>query len=68
MNKFRKWIADTGGARHVAVLLGTTERSIYHWKAAINSPNAMTLQKIVTLSKGKVSYQDILDCTLHGKK
>lgn len=63
MKRFQIWIEREGGPRVVARLLGTESPTVRSWLAGISSPKALTMQKIVRLAKGAVSYDDIINET-----
>ncbi len=67
MNKFREWVL-TETTERVAKNLNKHPRAIYYWLTSRASPTAKYLEKLVKLGKGAFSYQDIIDCTVHGKK
>ena len=73
MNKFRAWVVSQSDqaetARQiVAAKLDKHPRAIYYWLQGRASPTAKYLEILVKLGKGAFSYQDIIDCTVHGKK
>jgi hypothetical protein len=67
MNKFRNFVLTTKTER-VAKDIKKHPRALYHWLNGRASPTARTLEVLVKLGKGAFSYQDIIDCTVHGKK
>lgn len=63
MKRFEKWITDSGGPRAVARMLRTESPTIYGWLRGAATPRAKTMQQIVRLSKGQVSFDDIINET-----
>ena len=59
--KLEEWIFKQGGIRTVARKLQITPMTIVHWLNKDCYPGALTLQKIVKLSKGKLTYDQIID-------
>lgn len=60
---FIKWIETQGGPRVVARKLGYESPAVHAWIKGVSSPKALAMQKIVRMSKGKVSYDDIINAT-----
>lgn len=63
MAKFRDWITSQGGVVAVAHSLKIGRHTVYAWLDGRASPKALMMQKIVRLSKGAVSYDDIINET-----
>ena len=64
--KFKKWIELQGGPKALARKLGTESPTVYAWLRGAASPKALTMQKIVKMSRGALSYDDIIDATKGG--
>lgn len=58
--KFKKWLySDT--AERLAGIMGVKLRTIYKWRAGDTQPNRDHMQKLVEISKGKLTYKDIIE-------
>lgn len=55
-----KWISAVGGIAAASRLLGITRATIYKWLDGSAQPRAATMARIVLVSGGKVSYEDIV--------
>jgi hypothetical protein len=66
--KFEKWVKSQGGTTHVAAKLGVTSMAVQQWLLAKASPRALTIQKLILMSKGKLSFDDIIHATKKGVK
>lgn len=58
--KFSHWIADQGGPGAVASRLGVTTHIVRIWLNGKGSPKVETIERIVELSGGKVSFEDVI--------
>ncbi len=58
------WVYRKGGPIKVAPSLDVTPHAIRRWFHRKNSPTAKTMLKIVKLSKGKVSLEQIIHETV----
>ncbi len=67
MNSFEKWILAKGGPGAVAKLLGVTAHTVRNWREGRSTPHRSTMQRIVYLAKGVVTYYDILALTLRNQ-
>lgn len=65
-NAFKNWIYKMGHL-NVAVKIGTTERNVWWWSSGITMPKAIHMQKIVRISQGEVTYEDIIDGHIKAK-
>lgn len=54
------WIEKTG-PKKVAALMGVDNSTVYTWGAGQSLPRAQHLQKIVKVTKGKVSYKQMVE-------
>lgn len=59
--KFEEWVFKQGGIRDLARKLQITPMTIVHWFNKDCFPSALTLQKLVKMSKGKLTYDSIID-------
>jgi transcriptional regulator with XRE-family HTH domain len=64
--KFHRWIESQGGPKEVARLLGTESPTVYAWLRGAASPKVLTIQKLIKLSKGKLTFYDIVNATKSG--
>lgn len=60
-SKFRRWVYETGGPYVLAEKIGVTYQAVYKWLHRHHGPGILTAEKIVKLSKGKLTYQDIAE-------
>jgi hypothetical protein len=60
MGKLAKWIAASGGSDVVAKKLGCTGAAIRYWLRGRGSPRATTIETLIKLSKGKLTFKDIV--------
>lgn len=56
---FRAWLKKTG-RKEVSRLLGVTPMTVTYWRQGKVCPRPEQMKKIVTLTKGAVSYDSIL--------
>lgn len=63
-----QWIKKVGGATKAARLLDANPRSVHQWKAFQILPHAKVMQKIKRLSRGKCSYNDMIENFLSRQK
>lgn len=64
---FRNWVEEFGGIPKLAKELGITEHGVRIWTRGDGSPRAEPLLRILVLSKGKLSYQQIIKETTRNK-
>lgn len=57
----QKWIQSKGGYKKVAKLLGVSPMATYWWLNGTGLPKAQHMRKIVKISKGKVSYKEMIE-------
>jgi len=55
------WIKEQGGTAKVGQLLDIKRNAVYAWLAGTAIPRPITMQKLVVKSKGKVTYDDIIN-------
>lgn len=60
------WIRQVG-EKEIARLFKISESAVGHWKRGLYLPNTECLVKIVKLSKGAVTYQEMIE-TYHNSK
>ncbi len=60
MNKFEKWAADMGGPRKLSEMLGVTHWAVKFWLKKKGYPQVETIEKIIKLSKGRLTFADIV--------
>ena len=58
--KFTKWINKKGTVA-LAKQLKTTDSVIRVWRTGRSIPKARTMKEIITLTRGKISYKDIVE-------
>lgn len=58
--KFKKWVDAQGGARVVSRLLGVHQDTIYKWIREGHMPRVSHLLKLVNLSQGAFTIEDIV--------
>ena len=63
MKVFQHWITSFGGVEAVAAKLGVTRAAVYHWVNKRGCPKIETIDHIVKLSKGKLSFDDVITST-----
>lgn len=63
MNKFMRWVETNGGRAATARKLGIAPMRVQHWVAGENGPQALLMQRIVKMTRGRVSYDDIINAT-----
>jgi len=66
--KFDQWIAEFGGDEKLAWKLGITSAAIKHWRRGTTTPSAKNVFEIIKLSKGALSFGDIVTETDVPKK
>lgn len=59
---FKKWVYDFGIAE-LAIALGCSPRVVYRWIYGQGWPRIKQILKIVELSKGRLTIEDILKAT-----
>lgn len=67
MGVFRDWIDSQGGPRKVAHMLGSDSSLVSNWLSRVAIPRPLTMREIVKRSKGRVTYDDIIDETMPKK-
>ncbi len=66
--KFARWVDEYGGSVLLAARLRVTPAVVRLWVRGGGSPRAMTIQRIVDLSAGKLTYSAILRDTRSNMK
>lgn len=57
---FKKWI-DKIGPYRVAELVGVRSCTVFYWRSGKNYPRLDQMRKIRVISKGAVSYEQMID-------
>lgn len=60
--QFRKWIKEVGPEK-VASLLGVNVRTVYFWLEKKATPTITTMQRIVLITRGRVTFDRIISET-----
>jgi transcriptional regulator with XRE-family HTH domain len=68
MNKFQKWLADFGGAEVLASRLGVTCHVVNRWRRGEGWPRIAIILKIVKLSRGALTTDDVIKYTYLAKR
>lgn len=58
--KFKKWIQSQGGPKVLAERLGLTSHAVRVWLRGAGSPTMKTAHRIVKLSRGRLTLEDIV--------
>ncbi len=61
------WISANGGRVKTAHDLGVSTMTVHHWLRSFVTPRAETVLKIVALSGGRVTIDDIIRSTKYKK-
>lgn len=61
------WIEKNGGTGPTAKLLGVKHNNVFAWKAGTCIPRPGMMKAIVTKSRGKVGYAEIVEGYLDSK-
>lgn len=65
---FNAWVKDSGGADTVAEKLGVTGFAVRVWMRGEGSPLAKNIGEIIKLSKGKLTFEQIVKESTRSKK
>jgi DNA-binding phage protein len=57
--KIRKWVDDSGGIKSVAEKLRVGEHQVRAWLRGEATPRSKTLNQIIRLSKGQLTFDII---------
>jgi hypothetical protein len=63
-SKFERWIYEFGGPKLLSLEIGVAHSAVNHWCNRKATPTLATGEKILKLSKGKLSLTDILEGTI----
>lgn len=63
MLTFKTWVAESGGTVKVAKLLNVTPRSVRFWLSRRGAPKYRSAEKIVKLSKGRLTLISVIEQT-----
>lgn len=66
--KFRKWVDEFGGIKKVALALDVGEHQVRAWLRGENVPRPLTIEKMIKLSKGSLTFEIICKETSRGRK
>lgn len=58
--KFERWVRQFGGTKKLASELEVTQSAVQHWLTGYCSPGIRKCLKIISLSEGKLTLNDIL--------
>jgi transposase len=58
--KFKTWVVEQGGAKEVSKILGVTPHTVRTWLRSEATPRVEVMARIITKSKNKIKYQDII--------
>jgi DNA-binding phage protein len=58
-NSLEQWVDDSGGVPRVARVLGVIPHSVRVWLRGEGTPRVKTILKIVQLSRGELSFEQI---------
>jgi hypothetical protein len=60
--RFYMWVQKYGQTK-LAEDLGIVKSAVTSWFTGVSSPRLLTMQKIITLARGEVSYDDVINET-----
>lgn len=60
---FQQWVDAYGGAEKVALDLHVTVHAVHHWMKRKGWPKVLIILRIISLSDGKLSFEDIVYST-----
>lgn len=60
---FQQWVDAYGGAEKVALDLHVTVHAVHHWMKRKGWPKVLIILRIISLSEGKLSFEDIVRST-----
>lgn len=64
----KAWVKENGGLSEVAHKLGVTYFSVRNWMNNGGTPTADTIHRIIKLSKGKLTFEEIYQSARKKKK
>jgi len=62
-NKLCSWIDKFGGATKVGAALDLSEAAVGVWMRGHGSPEAKTIDRLIKLSKGELTFDIIYKCS-----
>lgn len=62
-SKFEKWVLKCGGTGTIAKMIEVSQPTVVNWCYQRRIPNLESAIKLVELSKGKITYRDVLEGT-----
>lgn len=60
MTRFSKWVEEFGGPVKLAYTLGVSDFAVRHWLNGLGTPKVTNIQELIKLSKGKLTFEDIV--------
>ena len=66
--QFNTWVEEFGGARLLAKKLEVTDHAVRVWMRGEGSPHAETIDAIIKLSKGVLTFEQIFKESTRSKK
>ena len=60
MKKLKKWVAQNGGTRATARLLGVSHATVNNWIHGKNGISRAHIKRICALSRGKINPADLI--------
>lgn len=60
---FQEWCHFEGGVDRVADILGIPVRTVKSWYYVEGNPAVPMMQRLISLSKNRLSYESIIDST-----
>jgi len=67
MGKFRAWVSEKGGPAVVGRLMGKSRTAVEHWVRGHSHPKTKDLPKLIKLSRGALTLEDILNTSKVGR-
>lgn len=65
--KFVSWIKDQGGPEGLSKTVGLTAHAVRKWVRGEGTPTAHMCDRLIKLSKGKISFSDIMAAKSNSK-
>ena len=60
---FEKWVADIGGVKYLAYKLDVSNITVERWLSKESAPKLAIAKRIIDLSKGKLTLDDLVKGT-----
>ncbi len=61
MGKFKDWVVGFGGSVAVSKALDKKLKTVQHWTTGYSKPKLKDAEKLIKLSKGKLTLNDIVN-------